>query len=1468
MANLRSVLLIFDIFWAFGFITIFGDVFLDNSQDNCVGIINNASLKQNWTHYTNIKNSYSCLKTCLQKHESAKTAAYGLEYGCFCNSLSYDKLHLDQNNRACPPGVSVNVSNPQLKVYNMSKFTVRLHFKKYIKRYSRFKVDLEALLYQNGTSTNDSKILKTAAKGNDCVVIARKGQSNTHIRCWGDFRFTLLGETQICLTDMCENITVLEQINISDIKLTHDLHGMLLRSKIQGTVFNLAFYLDDKLVETVEIFAQYGELMFKYCTIVWELRPRPVKINSERKLIVRATNPLSPLGVSKEKTFNYCKSLGSVSFDFSYVYHLMSNEIETTINVKGDVTKYDDLKYKWSLLQDTCVNDNVSLLASETNVPQVKAISRSCGSRKCSACRISLVLVDKDGANCTDHKQYSQIFRYLNPSVVSEVYAIDVPTDYFLRGKEATFKIKRSKWFVAPSNYIWKLNGKEMSGKENFTHTFNTTGSYTVSLFGMKGKELASKNVSILERLTKLEIVVTSFRYFGKPMSMRAIVNCNVSVTYYWDFGDGEQQNTSSNMVKHRYYKPGVYTVRVVAINSVSEIEANKTVNEIEFCPVGEFETSFEDGKEASFLKQYNGKNLLSVKQFRSLPIHLEVSIRKLVCFEPVTIVFKWTIHRTDKSTIWPGWEEHNSNKSTDSIYIPPNVLDYGNYSFNVTVNVNGAGASHSEKYSSVINVIESPVVAIIRGGFNRYVKENSTFFLDATPSFDPDDLNATLLFRWSNLPPAMTTGPFTDPVIEVNATHLKESAKFKVTVSSGKRENEATQRVTVVNSKEIKTNMILDCPSCDIEPLNPSNPTRIMEKCSSKYCPSKASWELYELRKNEEYGKPKLEKIVCTESDQTSLQWSNKSTQQFTYSFHKCEREKASQTTESLCSRLNHQLESYCKDYKEVQLVFKRKEPLLDIRNDFFPGSRIFIIKRIINVEVVAERFFRVHDKPRDYSCEVKPTKGIELQEDFEISCNMNKSAGLVYKVMYERVNADSSTISNIFLQRKVPRFKFHLPSGDEGSQLLDENRFSSNNSDDKNSLIISIESDKGVVRKYCGIHMTVSGFNSTSNVENYLYNRSLAVKESFSEHHYASHGQTLYNITLISDVLNRKPNVSNSAKLLHLRIQIREMLIDILSRVTTLVSSEYVSRQFASSLESCTRVPEELTNSSAVAVVEILYNLTARTQHGHEQSLELAKDFQENILKVASRIKTKMSSEEYELKLLESLNNLFEDTLKTKFVRTPLEIININKNVFNACLMKLSPYRSEEVRFKCGETHVMLNTRSYEVSKKIYDCDLFGCGLQAVTMEINPFRDDDKYQKISSLTKLKIHNCKRMKNCAEKITKVKLLFPIRFDNNTVQPAIYRLSARTSHLFTLKQDTKNVLYVELVPVGSLSKKLRLRIVIRCADEIFRFLSESSFSTHMERVQKFFPPNYFSDKCKDLNVTVDLKWEVEPSRYE
>ena len=63
----------------------------------------------------------------------------------------------------------------------------------------------------------------------------------------------------------------------------------------------------------------------------------------------------------------------------------------------------------------------------------------------------------------------------------------------------------------------------------------------------------------------------------------------------------------------------------------------------------------------------------------------------------------------------------------------------------------------------------------------------------------------------------------------------------------------------------------------------------------------------------------------------------------------------------------------------------------------------------------------------------------------------------------------------------------------------------------------------------------------------------------------------------------------------------------------------------------------------------------------------------------------------------------------------------------------MKFSPYHKEKNRvdFKLGGGQVMLMISGNEVSmKRFYDCDLFGCGLQVVTMETDPFRAGDTYQ------------------------------------------------------------------------------------------------------------------------------------------
>ena len=88
------------------------------------------------------------------------------------------------------------------------------------------------------------------------------------------------------------------------------------------------------------------------------------------------------------------------------------------------------------------------------------------------------------------------------------------------------------------------------------------------------------------------------------------------------------------------------------------------------------------------------------------------------------------------------------------------------------------------------------------------------------------------------------------------------------------------------------------------------------------------------------------------------------------------------------------------------------------------------------------------------------------------------------------------------------------------------------------------------------------------------------------------------------------------------------------------------------------------------------------------------------------------------------------FKDSMRPEFARTPLEITNFTQDTFKASITKFSPYCDQSIVFNWGKTRVMIKTRGDQDSNKEYDCDLFGCGLQGVTMEIDPFRDNDTYQ------------------------------------------------------------------------------------------------------------------------------------------
>ena len=109
--------------------------------------------------------------------------------------------------------------------------------------------------------------------------------------------------------------------------------------------------------------------------------------------------------------------------------------------------------------------------------------------------------------------------------------------------------------------------------------------------------------------------------------------------------------------------------------------------------------------------------------------------------------------------------------------------------------------------------------------------------------------------------------------------------------------------------------------------------------------------------------------------------------TPKITYEFYSCKHEKSSRYARGAPNQ----------DMKPVQLrigkIKERNSELLHFEKNFFPGKRSFIIMlkdKEFSDDVLAMRSFNVLDKPRDSSCHVVSIDGIELLDDFEVTCHV----------------------------------------------------------------------------------------------------------------------------------------------------------------------------------------------------------------------------------------------------------------------------------------------------------------------------------------------------------------------------------------------------------------------------------------------------------------------------------------------
>ena len=161
---------------------------------------------------------------------------------------------------------------------------------------------------------------------------------------------------------------------------------------------------------------------------------------------------------------------------------------------------------------------------------------------------------------------------------------------------------------LAPS-YVWNFGDGTTSTDENPTHTYASTGTYTVILTATNdfGTDSTMGTVDILLAPT------AAFDLFSPIMLGETAVFTNTSagdnLQYVWDFGDGAT-STDTNP-SHVYTATGTYTVTLTASNEVGS-DAATAVIQVLLAPTAAFTTSSPDnlGATTVFTSTATGDNL------------------------------------------------------------------------------------------------------------------------------------------------------------------------------------------------------------------------------------------------------------------------------------------------------------------------------------------------------------------------------------------------------------------------------------------------------------------------------------------------------------------------------------------------------------------------------------------------------------------------------------------------------------------------------------------------------------------------------------------------------------------------------------------------------------------------------------------------------------------------------------------
>lgn len=297
-----------------------------------------------------------------------------------------------------------------------------------------------------------------------------------------------------------------------------------------------------------------------------------------------------------------------------------------------------------------------------------------------------------------------------------------------------------------PVDYTWvfHLVGFEpvqFMGQEVF---FTPPGSGPLAISVQATDGVCSESVNGTTRVQwpveDVSLMCHSDRVFvGHAATFSADVLGGGNVTFLWDFGDAaDPLATDSGKVSYTYAAPGEYTATVRALNSVSRLTARLHV---------EVETLQCSSPQVSLV--LSGPTIL-----RSRSNYFEASV--VSNCSAYDIRYRWealSLSATGSKSTLSGNKVGLGGGDTTSplLLIPKRTLSVGQYCLLFTVSLQGTPV-HVQR-NATITVVNSPLVAVIKGGSRRLWPRLADLLLDGSESRDPDrepGEEETLEYDWA----------------------------------------------------------------------------------------------------------------------------------------------------------------------------------------------------------------------------------------------------------------------------------------------------------------------------------------------------------------------------------------------------------------------------------------------------------------------------------------------------------------------------------------------------------------------------------------------------------------------------------------------------------------------------------------------------------------------------------------------